>query len=131
MKQMMRRRTAAMVCALAIALAPSMAAAEQSEGMANEAGVGVLAAVGTLIYGPVKIVYAALGLVFGGAAWGLSGGDNEVLNAVITPSVRGDYVLTPAHVRMEESLEFFGRDPEYRYSETAMVDETPEYDETY
>jgi hypothetical protein len=131
MKQMMRRRAAAMVCALAIALAPSVAAAEQPNGMANEAGIGVVAALGTLVYGPVKIVYAALGLVFGGAAWGLSGGDNEVLNAVVTPSVRGDYVLTPEHIRMERSIEFFGRDPAYRYSQTAMVDETPEYDESY
>ncbi len=121
---------AALVCTLAIALAPCMAAAED-DSMANEAGIGALAAVGTLIYGPAKIVYATLGLVFGGAAWGLSGGDDSVFDAVITPSVRGDYVLTPEHVRMERSIEFFGRDPEYRYSQTAMVDETPDYDETY
>jgi hypothetical protein len=88
--------------------------------------------VGTLFYGPTKIVYAVLGLVFGGAAWGLSGGDNSVLDAVITPSVRGDYVLTPEHVRMEREIEFMGRDPEYRYSQTAMVeDTTPEDDEIY
>ncbi len=130
MNQTMRRRAAATVCALAIAMAPSMAAAED-DSMASEAGIGALAAVGTLIYGPAKIVYAALGLVFGGAAWGLSGGDNEVLERVITPSVRGDYVLTPEHIRMERSIEFYGRDPEYRYSQTAMVDETPDYDETY
>jgi len=121
---MMRRRVAATACALAIALAPGMASAVEDEGIANEAGVGAAAAIGTLVYGPAKIIYATLGLVFGGAAWGLSGGDNEVLNAVITPSVRGDYVLTPEHVRMERNLEFFGRDPEYRYSQTAMVEET-------
>lgn len=120
----MRRRVAAAACALAIALAPTAASAVEQESIANEAGVGAVAAIGSLIYGPVKIVYAALGLLFGGAAWGLSGGDNEVLTAVITPSVRGDYVLTPEHVRMERNLEFFGRDPEYRYTQTAMVEET-------
>lgn len=132
MTQTMRRRGAALVCALAIAMAPSMAAAAEDD-MASEAGIGALAALGTLIYGPAKIAYATLGLVFGGAAWGLSGGDNSVLDAVITPSVRGDYVLTPEHVRMERTIEFFGRDPEYRYSQTAMVEETPvpEYDEVY
>ena len=31
--------------------------------------------------------------------------------AVMTPAVRGDYVVTPAHLRMEEPIEFFGRDP--------------------
>ena len=122
MKEMMRRRGAALVCALAIAMAPQLASAQQ-ETMANEAGIGALAALGTLVYGPAKIVYATLGLVFGSAAWGLSGGDNEVLSAVITPSVRGDYVLTPQHVRMERNIEFFGRDPEYRYAQTAMLDE--------
>lgn len=131
MKHAMRRRTAAMVCALAIAVAPSMALAADDEHIASEAGVGTVAALGSLIYGPVKIVYAALGLIFGGAAWGLSGGDGDVLDAVITPAVRGDYVLTPEHVRMERSVEFFGRDPEYRYSQTAMLDETVEPLESY
>ena len=124
MNETIRRRVAATACALAIALAPGMASAADDEGMANEAGIGAAAAIGTLIYGPAKIAYAALGLFFGGAAWGRSGGDNEVLNAVITPAVRGDYVLTPEHVRMERNLEFFGRDPEYRYTQTAMVEET-------
>ena len=131
MNETMRRRAAALVCALAILAAPSMALAEEGEGMGSEAGVGALAAVGTLIYGPAKIIYAALGVVFGGAAYGLSGGDSDVWDAVITPSVRGDYVLTPEHVRMERIIEFFGRDPEYRYSQTAMLEDTTGFDETY
>ena len=120
--QTMRRRIAALVCAAVVGLAPSAALAE-GDSVANEAGIGALAAVGTLVYGPVKIVYAALGLVFGGAAWGLSGGDSDVLDAVITPSVRGDYVLTPEHIRMERDIEFMGRDPEYRFPQTAMLDD--------
>jgi hypothetical protein len=87
------------------------AAAEESA--AREGGWGALAAVGTLLYSPAKVVYAGCGLLFGGIAWGLSGGDREVLDAVITPAVRGDYVLVPAHVRGERRLEFFGRDPRY------------------
>ena len=124
MKETTRRRLAAMVCALAVALAPLPSAADEDRGMASEAGIGVLAALGTLVYGPVKIVYAALGVVFGGASWGLSAGDNEVFEAVITPSVRGDYVLTPKHLRGERTLEFVGRRPEYRYDQTAMLEET-------
>ena len=124
MNETTRRRVAALVCALVVALAPTTALADD-DALANEAGIGALAAVGTLVYGPVKIVYAAMGLVFGGAAWGLSGGDSEVLNAVITPSVRGDYVLTPEHIRMERDIEFMGRDPQYRFPQTAMLDEEP------
>ena len=109
-------------CILALAIAPGAAYAEE-DGLTNEAGVGMLAALSTLIYGPTKIVYASMGMVFGGVAWGLSGGDNDVMKAVITPSVRGDYVVTPAHILMEQPLEFLGRDPQYRATQHAMVSE--------
>jgi hypothetical protein len=36
------------------------------------------------------------------------------MSAVITPAVRGDYVVTPSHLRGEEHLEFIGRQPDYR-----------------
>ncbi len=109
--------------ALAVAVAPGAAVAED-DSMTAEAGVGVLAAISTLVYGPVKIVYATCGLIFGGLAWGISGGDNDVMTAVVTPSVRGDYVVTPANIRMEEPIEFFGRDPAYRTSRHARVEDS-------
>ena len=37
-----------------------------------------------------------------------------MLKAVVTPAVRGDYVVTPALLRGERPIEFFGKDPEYR-----------------
>lgn len=101
-----------LVCVLVLALqAPPARAAE---GAASEAGIGVGAAVCSLFYGPAKIVYAVLGLVFGGTAWALSGGNQVVMDSVIRPAIRGDYVVTPAHLRGERELEFFGRDPAYR-----------------
>ena len=80
---------------------------------ARNAGVGAAAALSSLVYGPVKLAYAALGGIIGGIAWGLSGGDSEVKDAVIMPAVRGDYVVTPAIIRGEEKLEFIGRRPGY------------------
>lgn len=119
-------RGVAAACALALALAPSLSGAEEKqEALTSEAGIGAAAALATLVYGPVKITYAALGLIFGGAAYGLSGGDADVLQAVITPAVRGDYVVIPANVRMNKNLEFFGREPDYRYSQTAMLPADP------
>lgn len=106
-----RLRAASLVCALALGLAAGPARADD---MAGEGGMGVAAALASLIYGPVKVVYAASGLVFGGIAWALSGGDSAVMQAVITPAVRGDYVITPDVLRRERPLEFFGRDPAYR-----------------
>jgi hypothetical protein len=116
-----RARGALLACVVLLALAPRVARADDS--MESEAGWGALSAVATLFYSPVKVVYAACGLIFGGAAWGLSGGDSDVLKAVVTPAVRGDYVLTPSLLRGERPIEFFGRDPEYR---TTTAEATPE-----
>jgi len=112
-------RAAAMVGALVFAL---QAGPVRADGGAAEAGTGAAAAVSSLIYGPVKIAYSVLGVVFGGFAWVLSGGDTDVMTAVISPAVRGDYVITPSHIRGEKSVEFFGRRPEYR-EETVVLEE--------
>ena len=108
-------RRSALLFALMVSMAvPTAARADMGSGLPNEGGIGAVAALSTLIYGPVKLVYATLGLIIGGSAWGLSGGDQSVLEAVVTPAVRGDYVVTPEHIRMERGLEFYGRDPQYR-----------------
>ena len=121
-----RMRAGLLAGVLAVTLAPNLALAGDSK--AGEAGLGAAAALSSLVYGPVKIVYATCGLVFGGIAWGLSGGDSDVANAVLTLSVRGDYVVTPANLRREEPLEFFGSDPNYRTQTAMMNDEVVEED---
>ena len=94
----------------------------RAEGGAAEAGIGTAAVLASLVYGPTKIVYSLLGMIFGGFAWGLSGGDTEVLTAVVTPAIRGDYVITPSHIRGETPIEFIGRRPDYR-EETVVLEE--------
>jgi hypothetical protein len=89
---------------------------------ASEAGTGTAAAISSLIYGPVKIAYSVLGVVFGGFAWGLSGGDTEVLTAVVSPAIRGDYVITPSHIRGERPIEFIGRRSNYREDTVVLED---------
>jgi hypothetical protein len=84
--------------------------------------MGTAAALSSLIYGPVKIAYSGLGVVFGGFAWGLSGGDTEVLTAVVSPAIRGDYVITPSHLRGEQPIEFVGRRSNYR-EDTVVLEE--------
>jgi hypothetical protein len=93
-----------------MALAPNAALAEESP--AQEAGIGTAAAIGSLLYAPVKIAYALGGTVVGGLAWCFSAGDKEVAVPIFNRAVRGDYVLTPDHVRGERKIEFIGRDPE-------------------
>lgn len=84
----------------------------RAESVANEAGVGLGSFFGTLIYAPLKIVYATGGLITGGLAWALSGGDADVTGPIINASVRGDYVITPDHMRGKKELAFIGRSPE-------------------
>lgn len=117
-------RRVGMFVALTIAFQAS--AAPAANDTAREAGVGVGSAFASLLYAPTKLVYATLGLVFGGLAWGLSGGDADVKNAVILPAVRGDYVVTPAVIRGEEKLEFVGRRPGYGRGDQIVAEEIEE-----
>jgi len=123
-----RMRALLLIAACAILLNPGPASARDDT--ASEAGLGVGSALCSLLYGPAKLVYATLGTVFGGMAWGLSGGDSDVLNAVITPAVRGDYVVTPAHLRGEEPLECFGHRPGYDSDPQSAVVED-DFETTY
>jgi hypothetical protein len=115
------RRSALLVALILSMAVPSAVQADMGSDLPNEGGIGAVAALSTLIYGPVKLTYAVLGLLIGGSAWGLSGGDQQVLEAVVTPAVRGDYVVTPQHIRMERSLEFYGREPQYREVQQASA----------
>ncbi len=107
------------VFAVAVTASPAYAASKE---LAQEGGTGAMAALATLIYGPVKIVYATGGLVFGGLAYGFSGGNTDVLNAVLTPTVRGDYVITPSALQGDDELHFLGQDPRYRDDIVAVED---------
>jgi hypothetical protein len=101
---------------LLLGLHPGPAGAQQ-ESTGAAAGWGALSALTSLVYSPVKVVYAVGGLVVGGFAWVFSAGDNDVVRTVTTPAVRGDYVVTPEHLRGERPLEFIGREPEPRFRE--------------
>ena len=105
-----------------LAGAPRADAAEVGEA-ANEGGIGVAAALTSLVYGPVKIVYSLGGSVVAGCAWIFSAGDSEVATTILTRAVRGTYVVTPAALRGETEIEFIGRSPVYRAArDTDSVD---------
>jgi hypothetical protein len=95
-----------------VAGSPGLARAQSAEPTWENGGLGAAAALASLVYGPIKLSNAILGLVVGGFAYPLSGGDADVTMSVINTSVRGDYVVTPSHLRGERPLEFFGRAPE-------------------
>jgi hypothetical protein len=100
----MRRWVVAM--ALGAVLTASSARAEGS--YANDAGMGVACVFVNVLYMPAKIVYATLGGLTGGFAYLLTGLYYDVADRIWAPSLGGNYVVTPAHLRNEQTLYFSG-----------------------
>ncbi len=96
-------------------------AGETAKENGREGGLGAAAALTSLIYGPIKIVYAAGGLVVGAIAWAFTAGDTEVASKVFTRSLRGNYVITPDILTGEQELVFIGRDVEPGEARTEAV----------
>ena len=94
---------------------------EAHGGREGEAGLGVAAGLISLFYAPAKVIYAAGGGLVAGLAYVVSAGDEQVTEPILTPALRGDYVITPAHLRGERQLEFIGREPEDRALRDASV----------
>jgi hypothetical protein len=129
------------VLALALIALPSAGLAKNKAGeVGRESGLGAAAAISSLVYGPLKLVYATGGLVVGAFAWIFTAGDTQVAEKVFTRSLRGTYVITPEILLGEERLEFIGRDLGNRPARTENVAsassatrpvpvEDPEYDE--
>ena len=110
-----RRHVAWLALALVVvATSPGIARAEDSSQTPTyeSGGLGAAAALCSLLYGPAKVTMAISGLIVGGLAYPLSGGDSDITMKVINRSVRGDYVVTPSNLRGDQPLEFFGRTPE-------------------
>lgn len=74
-------------------------------------GYGFGSVVASLFYSPVKVTYAGLGLLTGGVGYLLTAGRADVANDIIFPAVRGDYVITPNHLKGEEPVVFIGSQP--------------------
>src|SRR5574341_1444238 len=107
-----------MALALLVAVASSSVYAQTAdtksqpaEPVGQEAGYGVGAALASVFYIPAKVTYAALGLLTGGLGYVLSGGRADVANNIIYPAVRGNYVVTPNHLKGTEPIYFVGAPP--------------------
>jgi hypothetical protein len=97
------------VLSAVIAAAPPPAGAQEAEPSDATAFTGAGAMLCTLVYSPLKLAYAASGLVVGGMAWVWSFGSRRVTRPIFTAALRGDYVVTPAHLTGRRRLVFIGR----------------------
>ncbi|MGH7844249.1 MAG: hypothetical protein ACREQW_03635, partial [Candidatus Binatia bacterium] len=77
----------------------------------KELGYGVGAVVASVLYSPLKVTYAGLGLLTGGLGYVLSAGRTDVANSIIFPAVKGNYVITPNHLKGQEPVVFIGPPP--------------------
>ena len=109
---------------IALVATPSAVLAEgKATEVAKESGLGAAAAVSSIVYAPVKLIYAPGGLMVGAVAWLFTAGDGDVAEQILTRSLRGTYVITPEILRGEEPLEFVGHDGDGAASETDSISE--------
>jgi len=81
---------------------------QSTPAVGEDLGYGVGSVLASVIYSPLKITYAALGLITGGLGYVLSAGSPDVANSIIYPAVGGNYVITPNHLRGVEPVIFIG-----------------------
>jgi hypothetical protein len=62
----------------------------------------------SLLYTPVKIVYAGIGGIIGGLVYVLTAGNEQVAQSVWDASIHGTYWVTPGHLQGNEPIYFKG-----------------------
>lgn len=80
--------------------------ARVSADYSGDAGTGAATVAANVFYIPAKLTYATLGGITGGLAYLLTGTNKEIAERVWKPSMGGDYVVKPSHIRREETLYF-------------------------
>jgi hypothetical protein len=103
------RGLGALLAALALLSTPLPGLADEPESAAYSGLTGVGAAICTLVYAPLKVAYALGGSVISGFAWAWTLGEKQVAGPILRSAVRGDYVVTPAHLEGRRDLHFVGR----------------------
>ena len=108
------RRAAALllvtaVLVLAQAGAPAVAFAEaEDSGPLTKFFFGITSAVCTLVYTPLKIVYAVSSIPMSGLVYTWSAGNAEMSERVLRSGTQGTWVVTPEHLQGNRSLTFVG-----------------------
>jgi len=103
-----RRLNAGLTAGFLLCAAPAQAAGPSREGAATHFFVGLGAGFCTLLYTPVKLVYATTALPLGGLVYVFSVGDAEMAKRVMLSGTQGDFVVTPEHLRGDRRFNFVG-----------------------
>lgn len=105
----MRRQIIGLLLIVVMTVATVAAArGEESLSYGQQAGWG-FAAVGTnLLYVPAKVTYVVIACITGGLVYGLTLGNTRAVDAIFSPALGGTYVISPAMMRGDEPIFFFG-----------------------
>ena len=93
--------------ALLLSAPPFVPIAKAESSLAYEGIVGLGSAIASLIYSPIKVVYAVGGTALSALTlvWTF---DTSIAGPIFSQTVGGDYVVVPAHLQGERKLEFLG-----------------------
>ena len=103
-----RHSTAWALAALLLCAPPLVPAARaESNSLAYEGVLGLGSAIASLVYSPLKIVYAVGGTALSAVTlvWTF---DTSIAGPIFSQTVGGDYVVVPAHLQGRRKLEFLG-----------------------
>jgi hypothetical protein len=102
-----RRLIAGLVLSLVLS---STGAKAEGSGAASNFLVGMSAGVLTLVYTPLKLIYATSTIPISGLVYVWSIGNAQVAGRLLRCGTQGTFVLTPEHLRGNVSLDFVGPD---------------------
>ena len=88
---------------------PASAGEIEDPSILTEGGLGATSALLSLAYGPVKLAYAASGLLLGSGSFLWTWGDRDSAMAIVNTAVGGDYVITPEHLRGSDEIHLTGQ----------------------
>ena len=63
------------------------------------------------MFSPLPHYHGRSVLITGGLGYVVSGGRADVANNIIYPSIKGNYVVTPSHLKGTEPIYFVGAPP--------------------
>ena len=90
---------------------PGPAPDNSNKETAKQLGLGMGSVLASIVYSPLKVTYAGLGLLTGGIGYVVSGGRTDVAKSIINPAVRGNYIITPSNLQGKERVIFVGPPP--------------------
>ena len=76
----------------------------------SETGMEAASALATMVYFPAKAAFALGGGIVGGLTYAFTGGDEKAASKIWHASMEGDYMVEPANLTGEDSINFVGQE---------------------